>query len=271
MKGTKMAIVSKKIQLITIAALMCANNTLASNPDREGSNKVTENVSATQSKVNTPEKRTYYDVMGRDNFRQMTEMDKNFYLYPNYPDLLFVGKHIGASDLLTPLDEQTEYQATVIELKPSSTVVKVNPSYDPALNNYQLTRQYKENYPEFGLGLGSLSGAVSSGIINHNASENVHKDVRMNNMAIGVGLLGLVVGSIVGNSKYNDAMKQSMLDNYKKVDTTIVYFKLNNTNSADNIGRFFQTNDNLLKSGNWKIGDRIKFYKKNHIWMFEKE
>ena len=261
---------TKKIQLITIAAFMCVSNAnvMAFNPHGEGNYKVTENIIHVANATKNPH---YIDVIGERNYRQMQEMDKNFHLYPKYPAMLFVGNHIGASTTLTPLDKQTEYHVTITGLKSSSTIVTVNPSYNEAINNYQLVHQYKEKYPEFGLVVGSLSGAVSSSVINHNTSENVHKNVRMRNTATGTGLVGLMIGSIVGNTEYNNAMQTSMLANYQKVDTTTIYFKINNTNSANNIGRFYQSNANLLKGGNWKIGDRIKFYKENGIWMFEKE
>lgn len=262
--------VSKKIQLITIAALMCASNAnvMAFNPHGEGNYKVTENITHVANATKNPH---YIDVLGERNYRQMQEMDKNFHLYPNYPAMLFVGNHIGDSTTLTPLDTKTEYNVTIIDMKSSSTIVTVNPSYNEALNNYQLVHQYKEKYPEFGLVVGSVSGAISSSVINHNTSGNVHKDVRMRNTAAGVGLVGLIVGSVAGNTEYKNAVQNSMLANYQKVDITTIYFKINNANSTNNIGRFYQSNTNLLKHGNWKIGDTIRFYKQNGIWMFEKE
>ena len=262
---------TKKIQLITIAALMYASNAnvMAFNPHGEGNYKVIENITHV---ANATKNQHYIDVIGEQNYRQMQEMDKNFHLYPNYPAMLFVGNHIGDSTTLTPLDKQTEYHATITDLKSSSSVVTVNPSYNEALNNYQLIHQYKEKYPEFGLVVGSLSGAVSSSVINHNTSEkNIHKNVRMRNTAAGTGLVGLILGSIVGKTEYKNAMQTSMLANYQKIDTTTIYFKLNDTNSTNTTGRFYQSNANLLKSGNWKIGDTIKFYKENGIWIFEKE
>lgn len=262
--------VSKKIQLITIATLMYASNAnvMAFNPHGEGNYKVTENITHVANTTKNPH---YIDVLGEHNYRQMQEMDKNFHLYPNYPAMLFAGNHIGDSNTLTPLDNQKEYRVTITDMKPSSTIVTANPSYNEALNNYQLVHQYKEKYPEFGLVVGSVSGAVSSSVMNHNASENVHKDVRMRNTAAGVGLVGLIVGSVAGNTEYKNAVQNSMLANYQKVDTTTIYFKINNANSTNNIGRFYQSNTNLLKHGNWKIGDTIRFYKQNGIWMFEKE
>lgn len=261
---------TKKIQIITIAALMYASNinVMAFNPHGEGNYKVTENITHVANATKNPH---YIDVIGERNYRQMQEMDKNFHLYPKYPAMLFVGNHIGDSTILTPLDKQTEYHVTITELKSSNTIVTVNPSYNEALNNYQLIHQYKEKYPEFGLVVGSVSGAVSSSVINPNTSGNVHKDVRMRNVATGTGLVGLIVGSVAGNAKYNNAIQTSMLANYQKIDTTTIYFKLNDTNSTNKMGRFYQSNANLLKSGNWKIGDTIKFYKENGIWMFEKE
>lgn len=216
------------------------------------------------SETNTQKKTSYKDVMGKENFRKWSQMSRNFHLYPNYPDLLLVGKYLNDSTTLTPLDEQTEYYATVIDMKPSSTVVRTNPNYDEGLNNYQLTRQYKEDYPGFGLTIGNLSGAVSSQLTHHN-------DVQTRNTSIGAGLVGLIVGSIFGNAKYDNAMKKSMSENYKTVNTTFIYFKINDPKLVKNTGRFSQTNENLLKSGNWKIGDTIRFYKENHIWMFEKK
>lgn len=261
---------TKKIQLITIAALMYASNAnvMAFNPHGEGNYKVIENITHV---ANATKNQYYIDVIGEQNYRQMQEMDKNFHLYPNYPAMLFVGNHIGDSTTLTPLDTKTEYNVTITDMKSSSTILTVNPSYNEALNNYQLVHQYKEKYPEFGLVVGSVSGAVSSSVINYNTSENVHKDVRMRNVATGTGLIGLIIGSVVGNAEYKNAMQNNMLANYQKVDTTAIYFKINNTRSANNIGRFYQSNANLLKHGNWKIGDTIRFYKQNDIWMFEKE
>ena len=261
--------VSKPIQLITIAVLMYASNAnvMAFNLHGEGNYKVTENITHIVATKNLHS----IDVIGERNYRQMQEMDKNFHLYPNYPAMLFVGNHIGDSNTLTPLDNRTEYRVTITDLKPSSTIVTANPSYNEALNNYQLVHQYKEKYPELGLVVGSVSGAVSSSVMNHNASENVHKDVRMRNTAVGTGLVGLIIGSVAGNTEYKNAVQNSMLANYQKVDTMTIYFKINNANLTNNIGRFYQSNANLLKHGNWKIGDTIRFYKQNGIWMFEKE
>lgn len=261
---------TKKIQLITIAALMYASNAnvMAFNPHGEGNYKVIENITHV---ANATKNQHYIDVIGEQNYHQMQEMDKNFHLYPNYPAMLFVGNHIGDSNTLTPLDNQKEYRVTITDMKPSSTIVTANPSYNEALNNYQLVHQYKEKYPEFGLVVGSVSGAISSSVVNHNTSENVHKDIRMRNTATGTGLVGLIVGSVVGNVEYKNAMKNGILANYQKVDTTTIYFKINNANPNNDIGRFYQSNANLLKNGNWKIGNIIRFYKQNGIWMFEKE
>lgn len=259
--------VSKPIQLITIAVLMYVSNAMAFNPHGEGNYKITENITHIVATKNLHS----IDVIGERNYRQMQEMDKNFHLYPNYPAMLFVGNHIGDSTTLTPLDNQKEYRVTITDLKPSSTIVTANQSYNEALNNYQLVHQYKEKYPEFGLVVGSVSSAVSSSVMNYNASENVHKDVRMRNTAVGTGLVGLIIGSVAGNTEYKNAVQNSMLANYQKVDTTTIYFKINNANLTNNIGRFYQSNANLLKHGNWKIGDTIRFYKQNGIWMFAKE
>ena len=208
------------------------------------------------------------DIMGEENFQKMQKMDKSFHLYPNYPSMLFIGKSIGDSVTLTPNDEFTEHTAQVVDMKSSTSIVPNNVDYDESVNTYQLIKKYKEQYPESGLVAGGLIGATSSYLKDKDSNYSQHqKTIHMNNMASVTSLIGLMVGTFVGNQKYEKELANSMKNNYHLVNTTIIQFKLEN----GEVGRFSQTNLNLLRNGNWKIGDNIRFYKENHIWKFERQ
>lgn len=208
------------------------------------------------------------DIMGEENFQKMQKMDKSFHLYPDYPSMLFVGKSIGDSVTLTPNDNFTEHMAQVVDMKSSTAIVPNNADYDEATNTYQLIKKYKEQYPESGLVVGGLIGATSSYIKDKDGDySKKQKSVNMNNTASVTSLIGLMVGTFVGNHQYEKELANSMKNNYHLVNTTIIQFKLKN----GEVGRFSQTNLNLLRNGNWKIGDNIRFYKENHIWKFERQ
>lgn len=208
------------------------------------------------------------DIMGEENFQKMQKMDKIFHLYPNYPSMLFVGKSFGDSVTLTPNDDFTEHTAQVVDMKSSTSIVPNNADYDESVNTYQLIKKYKEQYPESGLVVGGLIGATSSYIKYKDSNYSQHqKTIHMNNMASVTSLIGLMVGTFVGNQKYEKELANNMKNNYHLVNTTIIQFKLEN----GEVGRFSQTNLNLLRNGNWKIGDHIRFYKENHIWKFERQ
>ena len=182
--------------------------------------------------------------------------------------MLFVGKSIGDSVTLTPNDNFTEHVAQVIDMKSSTSIVPNNADYDESVNTYQLIKKYKEQYPESGLVVGGLIGATSSYIHDKDSNYSQHqKSTHMNNTASVTSLIGLMAGAFVGNQKYEKELANSMKNNYHLVNTTIIQFKLEN----GEVGRFSQTNLNLLRNGNWKIGDNIRFYKENHIWKFERQ
>ena len=75
--------------------------------------------------------------------------------------------------------------------------------------------------------VGGLIGATSSYIHDKDSNYSQHqKSVHMNNTASATSLIGLMVGTFVGNQKYEKELANSMKNNYHLVNTTIIQFKL---------------------------------------------
>lgn len=202
----------------------------------------------------TPFQTTHYiDVMGKEQFSLLQNMDMNYHQYPNHPSMMKIGSSFDDSkQTLTPLDNKFRYTAKVLDMVETPDFnININKEIANQVNKHQI---YREQYPYAGAVAGGLTGATIATIQDKN-------DEKSNRQAAIASGLGFLIGKTIGEHQYQ---KKYISHGFKPIETYIVVFELD----SGETGSFVQTAENL-RIHNVKIGSKIQFSKNNHIWKFE--